>query len=580
MRRHFVRSSRVRLALGAHGLCRRALGAFATLGLVAGMIALTAPAASAATTAAAAIDTGGEHACALTSSGGVKCWGWNYVGQLGDGTTTDRLTPVDVSGLSSGVTAISAGTWYTCALTSSGGVKCWGSNHDGFLGDGTTTDRLTPVDVVDSSSLSGLLSGVTAIAAGYRHTCALTTSGGVKCWGYNPDGQLGDGTTTDSSTPVDVRDPSSLSGLLSGVTAISVGFDHTCALTTSGGVKCWGRNNDGQLGDGTWTNSSTPVDVWGLSSGVTAISAGGGYTCAVMTSGGAKCWGNNVIGQLGNGTWTNSSTPVDVWGLSSGVTAISAGGGHTCAVMTSGGAKCWGNNNYGQLGNGTVPYSSRPVDVLNLPPVRAISAGTRFTCAVTTLDGAKCWGYNSDGELGNGTTTDSSTPVDVWGFEANYLPVASFTASCSGLICDFADTSTDVDGLISSRSWDFGDGSGGSGATVSHTYAAGGTYSAVLTVTDDSGGIGTASRSVTVTPWNLTGSGSKVKGINYAYLNWNRLATSASSVYVYRNGSLVKTTPNIGSYSESPGRGSGSYTYKVCATTSGTRCSNEVKVSF
>jgi len=278
------------------------------------------------------ISAGGYHTCALTSSGGVMCWGDNNYGQLGDGTTTDRSTPVDVVGLSSGDTAIATGGYHTCALTSSGGVRCWGRNHYGQLGDGTTTNRTTPVDVVG-------LSGVTAIAAGVYHTCALTSSGGVRCWGFNFYGQLGDGTTTTHrTTPVDVV------GLSSGVTAIAAGGYHTCGLTSSGGVRCWGQNTYGQLGDGTTTDRSTLVDVVGLSSGVTAIAGGGYHTCALTSSGGVKCWGQNVYSQLGDGTTTDRYTPVDVVGLSSGVTAIAAGVYHTCALTSSGGVKCWGYN--------------------------------------------------------------------------------------------------------------------------------------------------------------------------------------------------------------------------------------------
>jgi alpha-tubulin suppressor-like RCC1 family protein len=189
------------------------------------------------------------HTCVLMSIGGVKCWGNNWYGQLGDGSTTHRDTVVDVLDLESDVSAVSAGGEHTCALMSTGGAKCWGNNEFGQLGDSSTTNRTTPVDV------SGLSSGISEISAGRSSTCALMSTGGAKCWGYNYYGQLGDGTTTDRTTPVDV------SGLSSGVAAISVGGLYSCALMSTGGVKCWGYNYYGQLGDGTTTDRTTPVDV-------------------------------------------------------------------------------------------------------------------------------------------------------------------------------------------------------------------------------------------------------------------------------------------------------------------------------
>jgi hypothetical protein len=230
---------------------------------------------------------------------------------------------VDVVGLTSGVATVAAGWGHTCALTTAGGLKCWGNNGVGQLGDGTNTKRTTPVDVV------GLTSGVATVAAGRDHTCAVTTAGGLKCWGWNNYGQLGDGTNTGpelcngypcSRTPVDVV------GLTSGVAAVAAGGFHTCALTTAGGLKCWGWNNFGQLGDGTNTDRWTPVDVVGLTSGVATVAAGGGateaHTCAVTTAGGLKCWGDNWSGQLGDGTAMDRWTPVDVIGFEGGTDLI------------------------------------------------------------------------------------------------------------------------------------------------------------------------------------------------------------------------------------------------------------------
>jgi alpha-tubulin suppressor-like RCC1 family protein len=356
--------------------------------------------------AATAIAAGDYHTCALTSAGGVRCWGGNGFGQLGDGSTIDRHGPVAVSGLASGVAAIAAGGEHTCALTSAGGVKCWGLNAHDQLGDGTRPNLGSPTPV----NVRGLTSGVVAIAAGSQHTCALTSAGAVKCWGYNDSGQLGDGTTTDRNRPVAV------SGLASGVAAIAARSEHTCALTSAGAVKCWGENDIGELGDGTTTEHKTPVAVTGLTSGVAAIAAGDAHTCALTSSGGVRCWGWNVAGELGDGTTTEHDTPVAVSGLASGVAAIAAGGFHTCALTSSGVAKCWGANGSGDLGDATTTDRLIPADVSGLASgVAAIAAGYSHTCALTTSGVAKCWGANHFGQLGDGTTTDRHTPVEVIG---------------------------------------------------------------------------------------------------------------------------------------------------------------------
>ena len=351
------------------------------------------------------ISAGSNHTCAVTTSGGAKCWGLGSQGQLGNNSTTSSSVPVDVVGLTSGVASITGGGAHTCAVTTSGGAKCWGSNSSGQLGNNSTTSSSVPVDVV------GLTSGVASITGGSYHTCAVTTSGRAKCWGSNGYGQLGNNSITNSKVPVDVV------GLTSGVASLTGGTTHTCAVTTSGGAKCWGRDDNGQLGNNSTTSSGIPVDVVGLTSGVMSITGGLFHTCAVTTSGGAKCWGSNNYGQLGNNSITNSSVPVDVVGLTSGVVSLQAGGtvgGATCAVTTAGGAKCWGYNYYGQLGNNSTTDSSVPVDVVGLTSgVASLTVGGYHACAVTTSGGAKCWGYNYYGQLGNNSTTNRSVPVDV-----------------------------------------------------------------------------------------------------------------------------------------------------------------------
>ena len=315
------------------------------------------------------------------------------------GTTTGRAK----------ITQISAGAVHTCALTTAGDVKCWGDNSSGQLGNGSSAEpekygrdgcSASPLNVVE-------LSGVSAISAGGEHTCALTTAGGVKCWGENHYGQLGNGSREDSTKPVDVVG-------LSDVSAVSAGSHYTCALTKAGAVKCWGCAYLSK--SGYHECSPIPVNVSGLASGVSAVSAGGHHTCALTRAGRVKCWGYNDSGQLGNGSETKSSiSALDVTGLS-GVSAISVGAWHTCTLTTAVRVKCWGGNFNGQLGNGSVTISATPDDITGVSSVSAVSAGGGHTCVLTKAGRVKCWGYNWYGQLGNGRTTDSSIPVGVIGF--------------------------------------------------------------------------------------------------------------------------------------------------------------------
>jgi len=323
-----------------------------------------------------AIAVGQTFVCALLGSGGVQCWGVETRGQLGDGNNTfSRGAPGDVSGLTAGVAAIAAGSQHTCALMSAGGVKCWGGNELGQLGDGSTVDRNVPVDVV------GLGPEVVAVSAGDAHTCALTATGGVKCWGRNFNGQLGDGTTTTQRlAPTDVL------SLSTGVAAVSAGGNRTCALTQGGGVKCWGLG----IGD-------VPTDVPGLSSGVVRIAAGtGNVACAVTNAPGVKCWGLNEAGEVGDGTLHARSSPVDVVG-SADMSDVAPGTFHACGLTAGGAVKCWGSNGFGQLGQGYAGGEQlTPSPALGVAAgVTAISSSSAVTCALMTSGVAKCWGNNS-----------------------------------------------------------------------------------------------------------------------------------------------------------------------------------------
>jgi alpha-tubulin suppressor-like RCC1 family protein len=327
------------------------------------------------------VAAGLEDSLALKSDGTVWAWGYNNEGQLGNGTSDIDLhpTPVQVSGLT-GVTGVAAGGWYGLALKGDGTVWAWGINSVGQLGNGTTTNSNTPVEV-EGAGGSGYLTDVTAIAAGGRHSLALRRDGTVWAWGWNSFGQLGIGTSDSSPHPTPVQ----VSGLTD-VIAVAAGYGHSLALRRDGTVWAWGRNNWGQLGNGTTTNSNTPVEVEGTGGSgyltdVTAIGAGTSHSLALRRGGTVWAWGYNNEGELGDGTTTNSSTPVQVSGLTD-VTAIAAGGNHSLALGPDGNVLAWGDNSFGQLGNGTTTNSSTPVQASGLTDVTAIAGGNAHSLAV------------------------------------------------------------------------------------------------------------------------------------------------------------------------------------------------------
>lgn len=375
-----------------------------------------------------AITAGQNHTCALTANGAVRCWGDNLNGKLGDGTTTNRLIPVPVSGLTNAV-AISAGTGHTCAVTGTGVARCWGLNKAGQLGDGSQTDRLTP------NFVSGNQSGdvYIAVSAGDSHTCALDTDAQVRCWGLNNLGQIGDGTTNNRSLPQQtLLAPANFNR----VVALQAGQNHTCALIDDGTARCWGGNSSGQLGNGTTNNSLLPVTVSGLvRAGALSAGARSSHTCALLVDGTSQCWGSNSFGQLGDGTTSNSSTPGAVSGLTNAV-ELATSLGHSCAMLADGSARCWARNISGQLGDGTVTNRLAPVPVSGLSASiagRGVSAGGNHTCARRANGVAVCWGSNIRGQLGDGTTTSKPEPTQVQGINNVTQISAGSTYSCARL---------------------------------------------------------------------------------------------------------------------------------------------------
>jgi alpha-tubulin suppressor-like RCC1 family protein len=348
-----------------------------------------------------------------TASRTVLAWGRNTTGQLGDGTTTSTSTPLKVH-LPAGtkVTQVRAGCADTLALTASGQVLAWGANGDGQLGDGRITDSAAPVRVKLPRGTK-----ITAIRAGCEHSLALTSKGRVLAWGYNHGGELGNGSTASSDVPVRVRLPRHVK-----VTAVSAGQYFSLARTAKGQVLAWGDNDGGELGNGSTASSDVPVRV-ALPAGVraTAVSAEE-ETSLARTSGGGGLfgWGDNSLGQLGDGTTTSSDTPVSIPILLHGpslghLVSLFGGCGHTVALFSSGKVLAWGSNVFGQLGDGTTTGSDTPVAVM-LPPsakVTAISAGCATSYALTRNGHILAWGLGAIGELGDGSTTSSDTPVRV-----------------------------------------------------------------------------------------------------------------------------------------------------------------------
>ena len=346
------------------------------------------------------VSTGYSHTTALKSDGTLWAWGDNGRGQLGDGTTTESLVPVQEDTAATDWSSVSAGGWHTIALKSDGTLWAWGQNRGGRLGDGTTIDSLVPIQ--ESTAATDWSS----VSAGGYHTVALKSDGTLWAWGSNSNGQLGDGTTTSSLVPLQE------STAATDWSSISVGSDHTVAIKSDGTLWSWGYNVAGQLGDGTKTDSSVPVQESTAATDWISSSAGYEHTVALKSDGTLWGWGDNNRGELGNGTTTDSLVPVQEDTAATDWSSISAGNWHTVALKSDGTLWAWGLNDKGQLGNGTIANSSVPVrENTAATDWISVSAGGNHTIALK-LDGTLwAWGDNSSGQLGDGTTTNSLVPI-------------------------------------------------------------------------------------------------------------------------------------------------------------------------
>ncbi len=389
------------------------------------------------------LTNGYGHTCALLASTEVVCWGVNFAGQLGIGVIgQDQHLPsavrnIDNTGNLTGVAALSSTQYTTCALMIDGSVVCWGNNLSGEVGDGAFDQRALPVRVRNTDG-TGYLTGVSAIISTMQTNCALLSNEEMVCWGAGTYGELGNGTYgagLTQSLPAPVRNSTNTANI-SGVQAIGAGGFHVCALLSGGSMSCWGYNAFGQIGNaesGSTTPIPLPVSVRNTDdtadlTGVAAVRGGAYHTCALLPDSTALCWGLNANGQLGTAATPIPANSLPAFVLDSsgtgnltGIRTLSAGYSHTCAVLTSGAALCWGGNSNGQLGDGTAASSPLPVAVRNsdntadLAGAEAIAIRYNHSCALAADQTATCWGSNDFGQLGTGDTIDRNTATPVNG---------------------------------------------------------------------------------------------------------------------------------------------------------------------
>ncbi len=345
---------------------------------------------------------GNGHTCSVRSDGQVHCWGWNSWGQLGDSTTNDSPTPIQI-GDEPVWLDVAAGANHSCAIRDDRVLFCWGRNDYGQLGSGTEDDQPVPTEADSGESWANL-------SAGSTHSCGVTTDGGLFCWGNNVVGQVGNGKSGALQTS---PSPEPIANNTSWKT-VQAGDSHSCAITTAGALWCWGNNVRGQLGDGTEDNRLEPLEIV-PGTGWHSVDAGYFHSCAIRDDQTMWCWGDNAFGQLGLGTMGQDDqrlTPVRV-GAEDDWVHLALGDYHSCARRADNSIWCWGSNDYGQLGDNTSVTKAAPVAITSEKNWLDLASGNDHTIGMLGDESLWCWGRNTYGQLGDGSTINRSLPVSV-----------------------------------------------------------------------------------------------------------------------------------------------------------------------